>query len=143
MPKLLVFAPCQSVLIDSEDSIVSMVQIIEHFGFSTQKQELDAGSGIPFGWAVLSLWLRQDGDEGKVFEQRVELIDPSGAVRLRSDATFEMGARTLRQRLNIGGMPIQPQGEYNLRLSLRESEGQHRVVAEWPFQIQRASGQPG
>lgn len=137
MPKLLIFAACERVVIDSEDGNVSMFSIIEGFKLDASG-DLPADAVIPIKWAVLSMWRKQTEDEGKEYEQKVQLISPSGAILAEGTSKFRLIKSSHRLRLNIQVLPAGEAGDWLLQLSLRDTSTEEwAVVGEYPFTITR------
>jgi hypothetical protein len=138
MPKLIVFAPCQKIIVDREDSLVSAISLI-----NGMIVEVPADSPLPDNvetfspWAVLATWLKEPGDEGKRFEQRLQILSPSGIERGGGTLEFEMTARTHNNTMKGQTLPVSEPGELTLRLSLREanSSTDWAIKAEFPLEI--------
>jgi hypothetical protein len=81
MPRLLIFAPCEKVIIGQGDNSVSLIGIIQNVQVN---QKLDGTAKIPpdtlqpTPWTILSLWQKESADEGIVYTQRVALISRTG-----------------------------------------------------------------
>src|SRR6266536_5914459 len=79
MPKLLVFAACEKVLIDQQNnvSLISVLQEAKVGMPDSAKEKLTPGAKVmaAMKWDALTLWVKTDD---KPYEQRVALFDPSG-----------------------------------------------------------------
>lgn len=135
MPRLLVFVPAEKVLIDSEDNTIGLVGILG--GLNVPAPEpLPEDAGAPVRWNVLALWKRQPEDEGRQYEQRVQLVSPSGRVLVEGLQTFQMVTSSQRNRLRIDGFPVAEEGEHTLALSLRDAgEETWRDIADYPLAV--------
>jgi len=124
MPKLLIFAACEKVLIDQLNNL-SLISVLQEakVGMPPQGVQAQLPSGAklmaPIKWDVLALWAKTDD---KVCEQRVALFDPSGNPT-GIDATGELdfqGKATLRHMVTVLGLPVYEMGVYLLKLWVRE-----------------------
>ena len=127
MPRLILFAPAERVLIDQQDNSVSLVNVLS--GVKAQLLAPDetppADASVPIRWSVLALWRREAGDEGKRFEQRLQMFLPDGLSAGFDSVTppFSITGQTHRIRTDIQGFLISVPGFCKLVASLRE-EGQ-------------------
>ena len=74
------------------------------------------------------------------FEQRFELLAPTGEVLLLQDAEFAFLKATHNQIGQVFGFPVPSAGDskpdYTLRLSLRRAgDAEFKPVADFPFQV--------
>ena len=124
MPRLIFLVPCRKAIIDKDDNILSIHEVIDGLTVNIPKrQELPSDAVTPTEWTVLTNWLRQPGDEGRQFEQRVIVNHPDGEVFIDSLSDFRMDTRTHRMRLNIRGFPIGQSGELDIRVFIRAALG--------------------
>lgn len=138
MPRLLAFLPCERVIVSSDDNSASVMTILQGFKFSGVKIPTDDEPvSLPLRWSIFTLWRRTSADEGVTYEQRAELISPSGKVLVAQTAEFVMVKANHRHTGRIFGFPVTGVGEYSLRLSLRAlKEGEeYSVMAEYPLTI--------
>lgn len=150
MPKLLLFAGCERVSFDSSDKSPSLLGVLQGFTVTVgplplneplvavheMKDDIPPPAAIPIRWVAFSLWKRVPEDKGKKFVQVCELISPSGkSVGGRHPGEFEMTAGFHRHTVNIHGFPINEQGDYVLRLSLIEDDGEAKVIKEYPISV--------
>ena len=141
MPKLMMFAACEKVLID-QDGSVSLVCLLAEL-----KAEMPepATKAIPkpaaaMRWAAFSMWLKTETeDDEKEYEQRIALIDPSGeATGIQATTPFKFGDKTImRNIVTILGFPIHASGRYVLRLWMQEKGHAESVdpIAEYPIGV--------
>lgn len=120
MPKLLLFAPCDRVIV-SQNQVMSLINIIQGMELGLgASATLGEGLVVPVPWTAAALWQRHSDEVDKVFEQKVEVVSPdSMRVEVGSlEFTFTQGIhRTLQ---NAQGFLISGEGEYNVVLSIRE-----------------------
>ena len=82
----------------------------------------------PFRWDVFTLWHREPADAQDTFEQRVVLQRPDGKMAVQALSQFTMSKSTHRIVVHNSLFPIGLEGEYSLRLWLRN----HSQDAAWP-----------
>jgi hypothetical protein len=150
MPKLLLFAPCEKVLINQQDNTTSLITLLEFVRIPVPESEeakLPEGTSIPLSWHVFALWQAEHQDEGRHFEMRFTAEPPKGNG-LRTppkmpDAVmpiaFEPNKPNYRQTLNVLGFPILPAGTCLLKLAMREigTGKDWETVATFPMIIAR------
>ena len=94
MPRLLLFAPCERVIINTEDNNVTLMTVLSEIGVSWPSSAMDKLRDTPrllTRWQVIASWLREPGDEGREFEQICELVMPDGSKAGEpARATFTM-----------------------------------------------------
>ena len=93
---------------------------------------------LPMSWYVFALWVRQPEDNGADFEQRWELLAPSGRMLVSNTSPrFRMERQFHRVSSRLIGFPIGETGEHLLRLQIRNAtaNGQFAEVAEFPLPI--------
>ncbi|MBI3909531.1 MAG: hypothetical protein HY320_01190 [Armatimonadetes bacterium] len=120
--------------------MVSIVELLDSITARRPDGPLPADAVSPVPWTMLAEWLRSPEDEGKTFEQRTQVVMPDGTEKGEATIRFSMTARRHRNKTNVNGFPMGQEGEYILRLSLREvAEGAcWQVVAEYPVLVSHA-----
>ncbi|MBA3321272.1 MAG: hypothetical protein H0T45_07465 [Pyrinomonadaceae bacterium] len=141
MPKILIFAPCEKVIVSEEDKTTSLISLIEGFTIGIPEgTEVPEEATIPIKWHVLTIWEKIEGEDEKRFEQRIELVLPDGKKPL-DEATaidFKPEPKRFRQVSMIIGFPISPSGSVMLKLSLKEvGQSDWQEVAEYAIFITR------
>jgi hypothetical protein len=136
MPKLILLAAAQRVIIDPEDNSASLIAMIEEITVPVPPSGLIedmTAAGLP--WALFALWQREPGDEETAYEQRVRLIAPDKSVAFDQSLPFQM--TKLRHRITFRGygFPIRQEGVYTLEVSLRGALDKDRVVAQGEYAI--------
>jgi len=141
MPKLLTFAVCRQAIIERDDSSVSLIRLINNLTVNLQPSQVVAPDmTMPFEWNVVTAWMRLSGDEGKTFEQRQELITPSGETLEggKTSLIFNSSpdARILTTLAKANIFPIGEAGIVILRIGLRETGKQDwEMIAEYPIEV--------
>jgi hypothetical protein len=150
MPSLLLFAPCERVALDQKDNSPSLINVFQGFNVTLLEHSPEApipgdavlvtGKALPFRWVVFALWRKVASDEGKSFEQICELISPSGRESFTAKLAFKMEHSFHRICVNVARFPIDENGEYSLKLYLRESEGQAQLQATYQISVTQIAG---
>jgi hypothetical protein len=139
MPRLLLFGACQKVIVDRDESLISMIAILSGFKVQVPKdEEIPPDALIAVPWGIVTIWLRKPEDEGKNYEQRIEVILPSGQVHGGIVQSFSMTLRTHQVTTKGESFPMGSPGEYLFRLSLRDvgEENEWQIVSDYPVEIQ-------
>lgn len=134
MPRLLLFVPCERVIVGQGDASASLIIILH---------ELQIHTGVApqnllqlHHFSVFSQWYKLPEDEGKTFEQRIALTLGSENPVVENVTTFKMTARMHRATVYIPRFPVLKSGEYSLTLSLREqSQAQWQAVGVYPINV--------
>src|SRR5882724_3495333 len=100
MPTLLLFAPCEKVIIAHDNKTVSLITVLQDivmaFPASLQMPETIA---VSLRWCWFAMWQKQAEDEGKRYEQEINLCAPDGTVVLTKVSQFEV--LTTSHRVNV------------------------------------------
>ncbi len=124
MPQLIMFAPCAKAIQDGEDRTVSLISVIDGIQVEIPPSGVAKDTVIPMPWATVATWLRTPEDQGKSFEQRISIITPDGTESIDGSIPFQMTERLFRGFIRLNAFPAGQQGEYRIRVSLRDvSEG--------------------
>lgn len=139
MPRLLVFAPCEKVILDQHGN-PSLIAIIQ--GLATPP--LPANSNLPpnpmgmMRWDVFTLWQQEPGDADREFVQVCHLVGPDNVVSLKADMQFKIAASTQRNIMSFFGFPLATPGEHLLKLSLRAADSDEvKEIAIFPMTVTR------
>ncbi|MGC1376936.1 MAG: hypothetical protein WA821_11955 [Anaerolineales bacterium] len=141
MPKLLLFAPCQKILVDKLENSISLINVMHGLAAgrveNTSLEPMSPDTKIPLQWAIGTLWLRSSDDGEKTFEQRTEMIIPDNTRMEINVQSFVMTHRTHQIAMRAGAFPVGLPGEYKLVLSLREvgTNDEWQELAEYPIEL--------
>ena len=139
MAKLLIFAPCEKVVISNEDNAASLISILQGFNVPMQPPQ-DQTALAPVTWYVFTLWERET-DDAIEDRQRFELHTPTGELLLQGEAPILRGNELEkifhRTASKIAGFPIKGEfGAYTLTLSTRKAhQSEFTDVAVFPIPI--------
>jgi hypothetical protein len=106
MPKLILFAACEKVLIDQATNGVTLISLLEeiHFKLPTG-MALPPNMALPTQWAALTVWQEESADAGIEFEQKVTLEDATGRTLLENTAKFQFQQSRHRVVAAVAGIP--------------------------------------
>lgn len=95
---------------------------------------------IPFnfpGFTLVTLWHRNDGEEGATFEQQTRLLDPDNNQVSEFSQSFVMNRLRCRVISQIVNVPFRKTGLYNLEVYIRSEDSQEwsGVVARYPISV--------
>lgn len=133
MPKPLVFAACEKVIIAQEENNPTLIALLSEMGGSIEVTEQPPGLiAAPVRWQIFTLWAKEPVDDEKEFEQTVRFVSPSGKNHLAlpgGDPTLPVffKGKTHRVSITITTMPIGENGKWTLQLFIRE-----KGTKDWP-----------
>ncbi|MBI3653316.1 MAG: hypothetical protein HY231_19985 [Acidobacteria bacterium] len=143
MLKLLVFAPCEKVIIaeDKTSSVITFLEVVNISISPEQVAELEPDTGVPFAWYVFSLWHKETDEDIGNYMQRIRLILPDNKIAVDVDSPFEITSqfRNARLHVRINGFPIPKiSGDCKLKVFLRKADSQDdwQEVGEYPIIVQ-------
>lgn len=139
MLKLLVFAPCQKVIVGEDDHLTSMIALMESVTVQV-RGELPADAIVPLPWSVLTLWRREeDLPTPKIYEQRLEVFRPDGERAAHALSTFNVSNvhNNFRNVIVMNAFPAGKSGWCSLKLFLREAGDQNQWTecSDYPLEI--------
>jgi hypothetical protein len=138
MPRILIFAPCEKVILGQGDNSASLITIIRQMQFQVPVgQAIPEGAGVFARLSIFCQWHRLPTDANRVFEQRIVLSLGNENPVLESVAEFQMTEPLHRLTVNVPLLPILHPGEYSLKLFLREKGQQDwgSAIAEYPLGV--------
>jgi hypothetical protein len=131
-------APCEKAIFDKDDDSLSLISVMHGVtALVANDASLPANSAIPKPWAVAGIWLREPGDEGRTYLQRLVLVSPSGDILAEGTIPLSFPTRTFQSVIALKGFPIGEHGDYEIRISLREetpNAGEWRDVMTYPIE---------
>jgi hypothetical protein len=140
MPRLLLFAPCERVILGQGDNSASLIVVIQQMQFQgsiKEGEDIPKDIGAFARFAIFSQWYKTEKDNEKTFEQRVTLSFEVGVPSLDVVAEIQMTQRLHRMITNIPVLPLLKKGEHNLRIFLREKgeKSWGQALADYPIEI--------
>jgi len=121
--------------VDIQTNVVSLFSVIDSVS------ELAAPVALP-QFVVLTLWAREEGEEGVTFVERVALVSPSGQQCAQGDVSFRLEKRRHRNIFTVVNPRFEQTGTYKVRVSLRREDVEDWATAfEYPIEV--AIGETG
>lgn len=135
MPKLLLFAPCERVLVDQQSNGVTLIALLQEVHYKVPPgAPLPPNFGLPLSWSVLSLWQEETVDSGIQFEQKLVLENAAGITSIENVTQWQFTASSHRIISNIMGLPVSRR--LNLHLFYRIAGALDWVeVATYPIEM--------
>jgi hypothetical protein len=137
MPRLILFAPCERVIVEEGSNAISLISVLQELTVGGRTGTPPPDAVGPQRWFVLSIWAR-DGDEpsSQRFEQSITLNGPDGKTFLEMRTTFEIAQKNHRNVALIEGFPIGAAGRYHLNLKIRPvGQNNWKDAAEYPIDL--------
>lgn len=135
MPKLLFFVPCERVIVDDIGKQVSMISVVESLTVSPV-ENFPEDAAIPLQWMTLAFWRREAGEENRDFEERVQIVSPSGEAYAEDAVTFKMHMLNHRVRHSFFGIRVGRDGDTLIKLSVRSVGSEEwQEVAAFPIHV--------
>jgi hypothetical protein len=135
MPKLVVLAACERVLIDRTAALPSLINIFQRMNIKLQDAPLPENAVSPARWAVFTLWQHTPEELGMEFTQQLEIINPAGAKFIGATSKFIITEEFDLQSkvpIEILGLPINHEGFIKVRVWL---EGYPDATGEYQFMV--------
>src|SRR5579863_1752666 len=120
MPKLLLFAPCEKVLVDELTRTTSLIGVLQELHYKVPPgTPIQPNALLPLNWQVISLWQEEEpADAGVEFEQRLVLENTAGQALFANEVKWRFTRPSHRMVANVPGLPIGSR-KLMLRLSYR------------------------
>jgi hypothetical protein len=140
VPRLMMFAACEKVIIATEDNSGSVISILQGFDIPAPPEiKADAPPLVlPLVWYVFTLW-EAPNDGPFQYTQRIQFHDPDGLVLFSSEVPIinppDVGKRFHRAVLKRHGFLFRGAGDYMLRLSLKSPGGEYVDFDDRAFPI--------
>ncbi len=119
MPKLLLFVPCEKLIVD-ENGNPTLVSLLQNIGLQIKGDSSVPEDAIaPREWDIVTLWEPAEGEENAKVVQRLDIEYPNGKLfSTSSRIEFVLEKRTHRNKIHINGFPVGIAGRYTLKLWL-------------------------
>lgn len=91
---------------------------------------------VPIRWCAFSLWRKVPEDEGKDFEQRIDLVSPQGKLVVSATPlNFAMTHNFHRLTTHFSGFPVGDAGDYMVNLMFGEKGKELSQKASYPISV--------
>jgi hypothetical protein len=138
MPKLMAFLPCERVVIDQEDNLMSIVSIIERINVHVSPEVPIPPGVVAFSnWVLVAIWRGIAQEVGKSYEQHLQVIQPGGKIDVDAILPFDMTDIWFKSKIKMQGFPVDTPGDVLLRMSIREAhhDGKWQKAGEYPIMV--------
>jgi len=138
MLKLLIFAPCETIILSKDDN-ASIINVLETVRVNI-KGDLPAAALIPFKWSLMTLWKRDDTVDTSIeYEQHIQVLRRDDTVAAEGRNTFTVSSQHLMYRLlaHFPVFPIGQPGQVLVKGRIRQvnPETEWQDIAEFPLQV--------
>jgi len=112
MPQLLIFAPCEKVIISQDENNPTLIALFQEIGAEFELLDIKSEQTkaiapiIPLRWSIFALWRASEGDLNKHFTQVTKFITPSGKVVIDQSVDFHMEKQSQRVVAHVPGIPV-------------------------------------
>ena len=124
MPQLLVFAPCEKVIISQDENNPTLIALLTQIGGEIGGGPMPPNelTAVPLSWSIFTLWHYEAGDENRKYEQVLILRSPSGEAKMTSPRPIPFKPESNhRVVIRMPHFPIQ-NGEWKIELYLHNLE---------------------
>ena len=149
MPRLLIFAPCERVIID-QHNVISIITVLQELRLELPELPQPPAENtdektpvIPMKWDVLTFWTKTDDDEPEtIYQTRFALIDPTGRAFSGFGGSMEFSFQdktNYRLITTVLGFPVLHDGRHLVRLWLhKKGEPEGDAISEFPIVLTRS-----
>jgi hypothetical protein len=138
MPKLLILAPCDNVLISGNVDTVSLIVVMTTVMFPKPPENVPLGAVAPMRWFVFTNWAISKEDDGKSFDQRIRMVQ-NEQTYFDSVQQFELASDKIHHRMiaALYVFPLVAEGLCEIKLDLRMRDAETwEEIASYPLLIQ-------
>jgi hypothetical protein len=120
MPKLLLFAPCEKVLIDEQSKSISLIVVLQEIHYKLPPgAQIQPNAMLPIQWSVLTLWREEEPQDNNVeFEQQLSIETGAGTTLAVSEMKWKFTAPSHRIIAQVPGIPVSSR-KINVKLAYR------------------------
>lgn len=132
MPKLLIFVPCEKVIIAQGDNSASLITVIQDLKFAgvVPAEGIPEDAAVPARMAIFCQWKMLPEEVGKVFEQRITLGATEEKPVVEAVNEFQVADQLQRTIAYVETLPFLKPGQYSMTLFIRR-----KGETEWPKEI--------
>lgn len=140
MPRLVMFAPCDNVLVSGDHQSVSLVIVLSHLIYPgiPPGVSINPGDPVAMRWFLFSQYEQSPEDGGIAYEQRTVLRSADGSEYAEGTVAFtpESGKLFHRIILTHNAMPFLMPGIHRFMVSIRRAgEQDWTEVSDYPIQV--------
>ena|SRR5579871_3094634 len=137
MPKLLLFAPCEKLLIDEQTKTISLIVILQEIHYKIPPgTQIQPGAMLPMQWSIVTLWREEEPQDSHVeFEQQLLIEGSGGDILSTNEARFKFTAPSHRMIAHVPGIPLGSR-KINVRLAYRVAGVKDWIpLASYPIEL--------
>ena len=135
MPKLTYFVACEKILHEEEKNNVSLISLFDTIDAIKPNEDM-VDTQIALKWEIVANWVREEGTEGKTYQQKTHLLAPDGKTYAETVIEFTVPKHSHRNTVHVFGFPVSLQGTYFLKLFLKQVADEEWVeIAEYPINV--------
>jgi hypothetical protein len=141
MPRLIYVIAAEKLIVDKDEGSGSLISLLGQITTPVTPENLDETTGhlktpsvLVFKWVIAAYWEYMEGDEDKLFQQKMFLEDPEGrptGVEQILNFQFEGSMRSHRVWHRIQGIPIQYSGVYRAKVFIRARSTKGKRWSKW------------
>jgi hypothetical protein len=141
MPRLLVFAPCEKVIISQADNTATLITVLSGIAAEYEKEGAPPPGkrlSLPIRWTIFSLWKKESTDGDKEFAQSIIFKSPSGENIFETAAMpIDLKVGSHRMVMLVDSVPVWEPGEWKIELYLSEKDAQlpELPLVSYPFDL--------
>ncbi len=129
MPKPLIFAACEKIIIDDQGN-ASLIVLLQNVTVMVKRNETIPQNAVtPKEWAIFASWQTQANENGKKLRQIMEITYP------KAELDFVVAEPSDQNRVNIVGFPVGQSGQYSIRMWLEENARKVTEELVYPFSV--------
>jgi hypothetical protein len=140
MPKLILFAVCEKVILDglSNASIINVLHGIE--AASAQQGPIigpiPKNAVAPAPWSIYAIWKPAPGDAAKEFSEKIEILwpDRSAFNTITAPVKFE-ASRNHQSTVNMVGFPVGQVGDVTINMWLESDGNRIGETSSWTITV--------
>src|SRR5215204_4382352 len=100
MPKLLYMVLCESVIINAEDNVTSLINLLEGLTLMTS-DAIPEDAELPQRWGVYSMWRREEPEGEQGFVQKFVMISPKGRAFKETETPFKFSQGKYNHKVKL------------------------------------------
>jgi hypothetical protein len=132
MPKLIIFAACEKVIIDRAQ-IPSLIGIFQGLNIQLTGEPMPEKAVTPMRWAIFTCWQHDPEEKGTEFTQYMEVVTPSGEYFIKGETKFKVTEdNDLQGKIvyDLNSIPVHEEGFFTVRVWY---DGAPESKAEYKF----------
>ncbi len=137
MPRLVIFAVCDRILIEDKGT-VSLIKIADEFTVTIKGDTKIGRDAVgPTEWAIFTKWEKTSGDDDKEFVEIIQALwpDKSEFKRIEFPFRFQPDKKRQQNRFEIVGFPVGQEGPVTLNMWLEVDSKRIGEIHTWTVNV--------